>query len=506
MSRSGVPPQTTPFARLAAAHAVSAAGDAFLTAALAGSLFFTASVSEARGKTILYLCFTMAPFALIAPVIGPFLDRSRGGRKLMVFVTCVGRAFFCILMALHVDNFLLFPEAFSALVLQKAYSIAKSALVPSVVDDPDELVRANSRLALIAVVGSTVGILPAAAILKLTSARWVLRFGSVIYLLGALTALQIPRAKAVAPAETPDEKAELHSPTIILASSAMGVLRGAMGFLTFLLAFTLKAGGEPAWFFGLVLGASGLGGFLGAVTAPTLRKRIKEEAILVGALLVPSVLALLCARSAGRPAVLLVALVVAMGAASGSSPSTAWSGATRPMPLAAGPSPASRPASSSCGSWAPCSRWSVGSATGRASSSSRSAWASVASRTSAACARPPSGARPSGGRCPRGARRSHPQPSRRRRRHRRGRGSRAASRRSCAAACGGPCRATDRSDDGIVGWSGGRQPVISRRASQRPGASSSFGVGSRSMRAHTPCRASAPARSTTPWQNAAPRS
>src|SRR5690242_1983990 len=169
MTRSGVPPQTTPFARLAAAHAVAAAGDAFLTAALAGSLFFTASPSEARGRTILYLIFTMAPFALVAPVIGPFLDRSRGGRKLMVFATCVGRAVFCILMALHVDNFLLFPEAFSALVLQKAYSIAKSALVPTVVDSPDELVRANSRLALIAVVGSTVGILPAAAVLKLAS-------------------------------------------------------------------------------------------------------------------------------------------------------------------------------------------------------------------------------------------------------------------------------------------------------------------------------------------------
>jgi hypothetical protein len=317
MVRSGVPPQTTPFARLAATHAVCAAGDAFLTAALAGSLFFTASVDAARGRTIAYLIFTIAPFALIAPVIGPFLDRSRGGRKLMVFVTCVGRAFFCILMALHIDNFLLFPEAFSALVLQKAYSIAKSALVPAVVDHPDALVRANSRMALIAVLGSTVGILPAAGVLKLVGAEWVLRFGSVIYLIGALAALQIPRAKAVAPDETPLEKAELHAPTIVLAASAMAMLRAVMGFLTFLLAFSLKADNEPPWFFGLVLGASAAGGFLGAVTAPTWRRRLKEEAILVAALLVPSIVALLGARSAGRGAVLLVALIVAMGASSG---------------------------------------------------------------------------------------------------------------------------------------------------------------------------------------------
>jgi predicted MFS family arabinose efflux permease len=97
----------------------------------------------------------------------------------------------------------------------------------------------------------------------------------------------------------------------------MGALRGAMGFLTFLLAFTLKQGGQPAWFFGLVLAASGAGGFLGAVLAPAMRKRTKEEVILVGALLVPAVVALLGARSANRPAVLIVALFIAMGAAAG---------------------------------------------------------------------------------------------------------------------------------------------------------------------------------------------
>ena len=368
MSRSGVPSQTTPFARLAAVHTVAAAGDAFLTAALAGSLFFTASVGEARGKTILYLCFTMAPFALIAPVIGPFLDRSRGGRKLMVFATCVGRAFFCILMALHVDNFLLFPEAFSTLVMQKAYSIAKSALVPTVVDDATELVRANSRMALIAVVGSTVGILPAAAILKLTDTSWVLRFGSVIYLLAALTALQIPRAKVVAPDETALEKAELHAPTIVLAASAMGILRGAMGFLTFLLAFTLKAGGQPAWFFGLVLAASGAGGFLGAVTAPTLRKRIKEEAIArrrPARAIGPRAPRRPQRQPAGRPD---------GGPGGGDRRRERQVGLRQPRPArrarrrrAAGRSPASRPVSSWCGSSGRCSPWWAASATARGS-------------------------------------------------------------------------------------------------------------------------------------------
>ncbi len=317
MSRQGIPQQTTPFARMAATHAVSAAGDAFITAALAGSLFFTASVDAARGRTILYLLFTMAPFAVIAPIIGPFLDRSRGGRKAMVFGTFLGRALMCILMAGQVDSVFLFPLAFGALVMQKSYSITKSALVPSVVDGPDDLVKANARLALIGVLGGTLGLLPAALVLKLVGAAWVLRLGAVVFLVGAVAALQLDRARSVAPDETDLERAELQTASVRLAVSGMGVLRGAIGFLTFLLAFSLKAAGEPAWFFGLVLGFSGLGGFVGAMVAPGLRRRIREESILVGSLLLPAVVCLFSARGFGRLATLAVAFAVALGASAG---------------------------------------------------------------------------------------------------------------------------------------------------------------------------------------------
>ena len=54
-------------------------------------------------------------------------------------------------MANKIDSPLLYPLAFGALVLSKGQSIAKSSLVPAVVDSHDELVLANSRLAIIAV-------------------------------------------------------------------------------------------------------------------------------------------------------------------------------------------------------------------------------------------------------------------------------------------------------------------------------------------------------------------
>ena len=34
----------------------------------------------------------MAPFAVVAPFLGPIIDRTRGGRRMMVLVSAVGRA------------------------------------------------------------------------------------------------------------------------------------------------------------------------------------------------------------------------------------------------------------------------------------------------------------------------------------------------------------------------------------------------------------------------------
>ena len=73
-----------PYARFARAHALFGAGDTLVALALAGSLFFSISPDAARGRVALYLVLTMAPFAVVAPLIGPFLDAREGGRRAMV--------------------------------------------------------------------------------------------------------------------------------------------------------------------------------------------------------------------------------------------------------------------------------------------------------------------------------------------------------------------------------------------------------------------------------------
>ena len=323
----------SPFSQLARTHAVILAADAFFTVALAGSLFFVVPLEAARSKVVLYLAITMAPFGIVAPLLGPALDRARSRRVILAAGSCIGRALMCLLLARHLRSLWLYPEAFGVLVLMKGYLVAKSSLVPAVVRSEAELVEANSRLAIVGVLGAMAGGLVAAGIMRLVGGVWVLLLGAVVYVVGAAMVLGVPSSDAGAlDAAAPEPRRGLAG--IRFASVAMAILRCGVGFLVFLLAFSLKRSGEPAWFYGAVIAISALGGFAGAVLAPMARKLLREEAILVAALAVPTAVAVLSARGSGRWAALGVALALGIGASLGragfdslvqrDAPGTAW--------------------------------------------------------------------------------------------------------------------------------------------------------------------------------------
>ncbi len=296
------------------------AGDTFVTMALAGSLFFSISPSAARGRVAAYLVLTMAPFAVVAPLLGPALDRSRGGRRSMMILISASRALVCLSMASHLQSAWIFPEAFALLVLSKAHMITKSALVPSPVASDSELVEAKSRLAVLSVVAGFVAALPAAAVLKIPflGGPWVLRLAAVAFAATALAALRINRpAGANAPIETAAERAELHSASIRLSATAMAVLRAIVGFMTFLVAFHFRRENAAAWEYGLVLATSMVGNFVGAAVAPWLRRFLREERILLGALAGVTVVGFVTARSGGLVAIAILASVVGVAAGAG---------------------------------------------------------------------------------------------------------------------------------------------------------------------------------------------
>ena len=177
-------------------HTIHSVGDAMLTVALANTLFFSVAVDQARSRVALYLLITMAPFAVVAPVIGPLLDRFRNGRRYALAATLVLRAFLAWVMAGAVGSkggFELYPAAFGALVCSKAYGVSRSAVMPRVLPPNVSLVRGNARLTLWGVLTATVCAPIAQGLNWLTGTPSVtLRVTTVVYLVGTVFALRLP--------------------------------------------------------------------------------------------------------------------------------------------------------------------------------------------------------------------------------------------------------------------------------------------------------------------------
>ena len=100
-------------------HGAIVAGEAALAVSLADSLFLSVSPDAARSKVLLFLVFSFTPFIVLSGLIGPFLDKVPGGRRLTVVVVAVLRAVVAIMMIRWFDSLVLFPLAFASLVLAK---------------------------------------------------------------------------------------------------------------------------------------------------------------------------------------------------------------------------------------------------------------------------------------------------------------------------------------------------------------------------------------------------
>ncbi|MDQ1705236.1 MAG: hypothetical protein QOF18_1602 [Frankiaceae bacterium] len=190
---------TSGLAGLVELHALQAAGDATVAVALAGTLFFSSPTNEARTKLALYLLITMAPFAIVAPLLGPLLDRFRHGRRFALAATMAARATLAVVIGHNLGSggahaLALYPAALGVLIAGKAYGIARSAAVPRLLPERMTLVQANSRLTFAAVLSPAVAGSIAVALSKGVGALSALRFGAALYVVAGVLALRLPRA------------------------------------------------------------------------------------------------------------------------------------------------------------------------------------------------------------------------------------------------------------------------------------------------------------------------
>jgi MFS family permease len=289
--------------RLIELHAANAAGDSAFAIALAGTVFFAGATSGQRGPVLLFLGLTMVPFAIVAPLIGPFLDRFSHGRRWAIGATFALRAFLCWVLAgtLASGSPWFYVAALGVLVSSKAYGVAKAAAVPRLVPPEITLVKANGRVALAGVVGACVSG-PLAGLAYWIGPEWACRYAFLVFTLGTVAAILLPaKIDATGDEESIDAPRDPRSgvrrgnglpPQVAFALRANCGPRLLSGFLTMFMTFVLATEPLDGWesktkstlLVGLVIGAAGLGNTLGIVVA-SLARKINPAVMVVVALL-----------------------------------------------------------------------------------------------------------------------------------------------------------------------------------------------------------------------------
>jgi len=317
--------------RLIELHSINAAGDAAIAISLAGTLFFQVPTGEARGQVALFLGLTMLPFVIVAPLIGPFLDRFNHGRRWAIGATMAIRAFLCWVLATatQLDSQWLFPAALGCLVTSKAYAVTRAAAVPRLLPRSQTLVKANARISLAGLIGAAVSA-PLAGLASLAGPEWSLRYAFAVFVVATIVAIRLPERVDSSVGEgtlvltgdddegqpTPSGRFRMRIPgAVSFALRANCGPRWLSGFLTMFMAFLLRevpiGDYRPEVLLGLVIGAAGLGSTIGIALASLLRQ-VQPAITVVAALLADVVMATIAALFFGLVPLILLGLTAGL--------------------------------------------------------------------------------------------------------------------------------------------------------------------------------------------------
>jgi hypothetical protein len=325
--------------------------DAAMAVALANTLFFAAATAESKTRVALYLLITIAPFAVIAPLIGPALDRLQHGRRLALAMSFAARTGLAVLLIANYDGatgsyrgWVLYPCALLMMVLSKSFSVLRSAVTPRVMPPTIDLVRVNSRLTVFGLLGGTiVGGGVAAGIewvfttlLHLPGALFVV---VAVTLAGAWLSMQIPRWVEVTAGEVPTtlsyhgrsgplrrkpgaakpaKPAKPQQPlgrNIITSLWGNATIKLMVGFLFLYPAFVAKAHRSNGWaevgLLGLIGAAAAIGNFAGNATSA--RLKLGRPSVLVVRCTIAVTAAALAAAFTGKLMLVAIATLVTSG-------------------------------------------------------------------------------------------------------------------------------------------------------------------------------------------------
>jgi MFS family permease len=328
------------------------ATDAAMAVALANTLFFAAATGESKDRVALYLLITIAPFAVVAPLIGPALDRLQHGRRVALAASFLLRTGLAVLLISNYDgatgsfpSWVLYPCALAMMVFSKSFSVLRSAVTPRVMPPTIDLVRVNSRLTMFGLLGGTIiggGVASGIEYVCNRLFHWpgALFVVIAVTVAGAALSMRIPRWVEVTQGEVPTTLSYRSHPSrrrswpdeVRKASGALrqplgrniitslwgnSTIKVMVGFLFLYPAFVAKARDAGGWaqiaMLGLIGAAATVGNFAGNFASA--RLRLGRPSVLVVRCAVAVTVAAVAAAVAGN----LLAAAIATLITSGSS-------------------------------------------------------------------------------------------------------------------------------------------------------------------------------------------
>lgn len=297
--------------RLTLTHAIDDVADGLINLSLVGSLFFSVSLEASRSRILLYLLLTAAPLVLVAPIVGPLLDRVHAGYRSVVLTSQLARVLLALGLASSLLSLAFYPLVFGVLLARKAYALAKTAMLSQLVTERNELVVASGHLARAGTVSGGLGTAVGGVLIATVGVVWLPLVAAVVYLVAALVTMRVPKvanrrsvATAVVRAETP--------PEVRRVAIGVAALRAAAGALTFLLALAIKRGGGDAWIFAGALVAAGVGTFLGTMVSPRLHRRLPTDRVVLVSLMTPGVVSAFGVLTIGSLSIVAIAFTIGL--------------------------------------------------------------------------------------------------------------------------------------------------------------------------------------------------
>jgi MFS family permease len=281
------------FRRLLASQLLNQVADGLYQIALASVLIFGLEAARTPAQVTKVLAVTLVPFSLVGPFTGPFIDRfSR--RSILVGASLVRTGLILLFLpALSWPEPVVLALAVATVSVNRFYHSTKNAVLPTVVAS-DRYLGANAVASTAGMVFALAGAVVGGPLADGISPRLPIALAAACTLAGALVAarLSLPqgekRGLAGILSELRDNLRDVREGLGVLLStrnatyavSSTWAMRALHGFIILAALVVGRARFDiGASGFSVVLGAVGVGGFVGALTVPAVARWVGRSGV-----------------------------------------------------------------------------------------------------------------------------------------------------------------------------------------------------------------------------------